>query len=89
MSNSNWTAQNIPDQQGRTIIITGATSGLGKEATQVLAQKNAKIIMAVRNTEKAATVAQEIRQVIPNAQLEIKRLDLGSLDSVRKFAEAY
>ncbi len=53
MSKSSWTANNIPNQIGKTIIITGASSGLGKEATKVLAEKNARGIMAVRNTEKA------------------------------------
>ena len=86
MTNNNWNAQDIPEQKEKTVIITGASSGLGKEATRVLAKKNATIIMAVRNTKKAETVANEIRNEFPNALLDIRTLDLGSLDSVRSFA---
>lgn len=87
MTNNNWNAQDIPDQKDKTVIITGASSGLGKEATRVLAKKNATIIMAVRNTKKAETVANEIRNEFPDALLDIRTLDLGSLDSVRSFAK--
>ena len=80
-----WNAQDIPDQEGRVIIITGATSGLGKEATRVLAQKNATVIMAVRNTSKAEVVANEIRSTYPGAKIDIKSLDLSRLDSVKVF----
>jgi NAD(P)-dependent dehydrogenase (short-subunit alcohol dehydrogenase family) len=86
MKQSNWTAQNIPDQTGKIIIITGATSGLGKQATNVLAGKNATIIMAVRNIKKAETVASEIKVEFPDAKLDIRQLDLGSLNSIKTFA---
>lgn len=85
MSNTSWTVQDIPNQKGQVIIITGATSGLGKEASKVLANKNATVIMAVRNTNKAEKVANEIRADFPNAQLDIRHLDLGSLDSIKSF----
>lgn len=51
MSKSTWNTKNIPDQSNKVIVITGASSGLGKEAIRVLAQKNARIIMAVRNVD--------------------------------------
>ena len=89
MTNSNWTNEDIPDQNNKVIVITGATSGLGKQATKVLASKNAKVILAVRNTQKAEGVVMEIREDFPNAQLEIRRLDLGSLKSVRTFAKEF
>ena len=57
MKNKKWRVQNINEQKGKTIIITGATSGLGKEATRVLTKKNAIVIMAVRNTQKAESSA--------------------------------
>lgn len=60
MSNSKWNNEDIPNQKNKTIIITGASSGLGKQATKVLVQKEAKVIMAVRNVEKAKTVANAI-----------------------------
>ena len=87
MENKKWGIQNIPEQKDKTIIITGATSGLGKEATRVLAKKNATVIMAVRNTQKANTVANEIRNEYPKAKIDIRSLDLGSLDSISSFAK--
>ena len=87
MSKQKWNTNLIPDQSGKTIIITGATSGLGKEATKVLASKNATVIMAVRNTKKAEAVSTEIREHYPNAILEIRSLDLSSLDSIKSFAD--
>jgi NAD(P)-dependent dehydrogenase (short-subunit alcohol dehydrogenase family) len=87
MSKSKWTPSNIPDQKGKTIIITGASSGLGKEATKVLAGKNATVIMAVRNIEKAKLVAKEIMDMSPTAKIEIKSLDLNSLASIKSFSE--
>ena len=87
MNRKKWSVENIPDQKGKTIIITGSTSGLGKEASRVLAKKNATIIMAVRNTQKAEIVANEIRKEYPIAKIEIRNLDLGSLDSISSFAK--
>ena len=86
MKKSNWNSNTIPDQSGKTIIITGATSGLGKEATKILSQKNARVIMAVRNTEKGATVKKEILHEDPNASIDVKKLDLSSLSSIKQFA---
>lgn len=87
MSNQKWNTNLIPDQTGKTIIITGATSGLGKEATKILASKNATVIMAVRNAKKAETVSKEILEYYPSSILEIRSLDLSSLDSIRSFAD--
>jgi NAD(P)-dependent dehydrogenase (short-subunit alcohol dehydrogenase family) len=87
MTKRNWGVQDIPEQKDKTIIITGATSGLGKEATRVLAKKNATVIMAVRNTQKAEIVATEIRKEYANVKIDIRSLDLGSLDSISSFAK--
>jgi short-subunit dehydrogenase len=89
MAKSKWTTDNIPDQTGKTIIITGATSGLGKQATRVLAKKNAQIVMAIRNTEKGETLVKEILNEYPNAKIEIQQLDLNSLESVSSFSSAF
>ncbi|OFZ06590.1 MAG: short-chain dehydrogenase, partial [Bacteroidetes bacterium RIFOXYB12_FULL_41_6] len=86
MSKSNWNANHIPDLKGKVIIVTGATSGLGKEATKILAQKHATVIMAVRNTKKAEALAQAIKQQQPNAQIDNREMDLSSLESVKLFA---
>ncbi|MGK0388064.1 MAG: NAD(P)-dependent dehydrogenase (short-subunit alcohol dehydrogenase family) [Maribacter sp.] len=84
---SKWNNNNIPDQTGKIIIITGATSGLGKEATKVLAGKNARVVMAVRNTQKAEVVVQEIKKIFPTATIDIEKLDLNSLESVKTFSD--
>jgi len=89
MSNKNWGLQNIPNQKGTTIIITGASSGLGKEATKVLAQKNATVIMAVRNIKKAEAVASEIKRNFPESKIEVRQLELGSLDSIKSFVKGF
>lgn len=87
MGNKKWGIQNIPEQKDKTIIITGATSGLGKEATRVFAMKNATIIMAVRNTPKAKIVASEIRKEYANVKIDIRSLDLSCLDSISSFSK--
>lgn len=81
-----WTAADIPDQTGRVAVVTGANSGLGLETARELARKGAHVIMAARNLEKAAAAEAEIRREIPGASLEVRELDLGSLDSVKTFA---
>lgn len=85
----NWTTNDIPDLTGGVIIVTGATSGLGKEAARVLAGKGAHVVMAVRNIEKGEKVACEIKSEFPNAKLDIRKLDLASLKSVQDFSEEF
>ena len=82
-----WSTNDIPDQSGRIAVITGANSGLGFEASRELARKGATVIMAVRNTDKGEAAAERIRATVPGAAIEVRQLDLGSLDSVRAFAE--
>ena len=89
MVKSNWNTNDITNQNNRVVIVTGATSGLGKEATKILAAKNATVIMAVRNTEKGESVATEFKKVIPDAKIEVRKLDLGSLDSIKTLPEAF
>lgn len=81
-----WTAADIPDQTGRVAVVTGANSGLGLETVRELARKGAHVVMAARNLEKAAAAEQDILAEIPDASLEVRQLDLGSLDSVKTFA---
>ena len=84
---SAWTASDIPDQTGRTAIVTGANSGLGLVTATELARHGADVVLAVRNTTAGETAAATIRTGAPNSTVSTWKLDLASLDSVRAFAE--
>ena len=84
-----WTADRIPDQSGRTAVVTGANSGLGLVTSRELARKGAAVVLACRNLEKGEAARKEIEAHAPGAQLELEELDLASLDSVREFAERF
>ncbi|XP_015174838.1 PREDICTED: retinol dehydrogenase 14 [Polistes dominula] len=71
----------------KTVIITGCTSGLGKETTIHLAKKGAKVIMACRNIDVANTIKEKIIKETGNSNIIIRKLDLTSLQSIRNFAE--
>ncbi|MEM7038512.1 MAG: oxidoreductase [Bacteroidota bacterium] len=81
-----WKLANIPNQEGRTAIVTGANSGLGLECAKALAQSGATVILACRNPQKAAQAQSHIRATQPDADLHFLRLDLSDLASVRQFA---
>lgn len=87
--NEHWTIENIPNLTGKIAIVTGANSGIGYETAKNLAEKGATVVLACRNLEKAQAAQNEIMQTAKNARLEIMELDLASLASVRKFAEAF
>jgi len=82
-----WNAADIPDQHGRTAVVTGANGGLGLETARQLAAKGAHVVMAVRNQEKAEAALQEIRTGAPDASLELVALVLASQASVHAAAE--
>ncbi|MFD4640851.1 oxidoreductase [Lentzea sp. NPDC058436] len=81
-----WTTDRIPDQSDRTAVVTGANSGLGLSTATELARHGAKVVLAVRNLAAGANAVAEIRKTVPSAELEVRRLDLASLDSVKEFA---
>ncbi|HEY1833003.1 MAG TPA: oxidoreductase [Solirubrobacteraceae bacterium] len=85
---SKWTTRDIPDQSGRTAIVTGANSGLGLVTARELARRGAHVVMACRNTTKGAEAIKRIQAEIPSAKLELLPLDLGDLSSVESFAAA-
>ncbi|ORA29804.1 SDR family NAD(P)-dependent oxidoreductase [Mycobacterium aquaticum] len=85
---SHWTTANIPDQTGRTAIVTGANTGLGLETAKALAAKGAHVVLAVRNLEKGKAAAREIEQATPGAGVALQQLDLTSLESIRAAADA-
>ena len=86
MSAHKWTEADVPDQTGRIAIVTGSNTGLGFDTARVLAQRGAKVVMAVRDTAKGDAAATQIRTAVPAAEVTVHKLDLGSLASVREAA---
>ena len=78
-----WTCDNIPDQKGRTALITGANSGLGLETARALAAKGARVVMACRSQAKAETAVQALAEEAMGELIPLE-LDLADLASVRR-----
>ncbi|MBW4041329.1 MAG: SDR family oxidoreductase [Acidobacteria bacterium] len=76
----------VPQQVGRRFVVTGANSGTGKETAKRLAAAGADVLLAVRTVGKGEDAAAEIRDAVPGARIEVRRLDLADLASVREFA---
>jgi NAD(P)-dependent dehydrogenase (short-subunit alcohol dehydrogenase family) len=79
-----WNIEDIPSQSGRTIIVTGANSGLGRVTTAALARAGGRVVMAVRDLKRGAAAAVTIP-----GDIEVRELDLADLSSVRRFAEEW
>jgi NAD(P)-dependent dehydrogenase (short-subunit alcohol dehydrogenase family) len=84
---SNWTTADIPNQTGRTAVITGANTGLGYETATALAAKGAHVVLAVRNLDKGKAAADLITTRTPGASVALQELDLTSLESIRNAAD--
>jgi NAD(P)-dependent dehydrogenase (short-subunit alcohol dehydrogenase family) len=82
-----WTTADIPDQTGRTAVITGANTGLGYETAAALAAKGAHVVLAVRSLEKGKAAADLIARATPGARVALQEVDLTSLDSIRAAAD--
>jgi NAD(P)-dependent dehydrogenase (short-subunit alcohol dehydrogenase family) len=84
-----WDSENISDQKGKVVIVTGSSSGLGFETAKELAKKNATVIVAVRNEEKGNTAVEKIKVDNPDADIQVMLVDLANLESVHRFVENY
>ena len=82
-----WTSDDVPSQEGRLAVVTGANTGLGFETARVLATRGASVVLAVRNIEKGRRAAARIVDAAPGANVMVQPLDLASLDSIRAAAE--
>ena len=82
-----WTARDIPSQTGRIAVVTGANSGLGLVTARELARAGAHVVMACRNAERGERARQQVLERAPGAAVEVRPLDLASLDSIRTFAD--
>ncbi|MBS3915847.1 MAG: SDR family NAD(P)-dependent oxidoreductase [Bacteroidetes bacterium] len=89
MATRNWTADEIPSQQGKTILITGANSGLGLEATKVLSSKGAHVVMTARNLKSGNEAISFIKKENAIAKLDLMQLDLSDFASIHKFSEEF
>jgi len=84
MSTHKWDATDLPDLRGRTIVVTGANSGIGLTAARGLAGAGAHVVLAVRDRVRGEQAAETV-----TGSREVRELDLADLASVRAFAEAW
>ncbi len=82
-----WTPADMPDQRGRIVVITGASSGIGAEAADALAGRGAHVVLAVRSQARGDATRTRIRARHPDAAVSVSLLDMAQLDSVRAFAQ--
>ena len=84
-----WNESDIADQSGKTVIVTGANSGIGYETARVLAAKGAHVVLACRSAERGGEALARIQSEHPGAKAELRLLDLSDLSSVKSFAERF
>ena len=89
MTNGKWTMAQIPRQDGKTALITGANSGIGYQAALELARHGAHVLLGVRSRDKGDAALARLLQEAPGASAEVVELDMASLVSVRRFAEEF
>jgi NAD(P)-dependent dehydrogenase (short-subunit alcohol dehydrogenase family) len=89
MATGKWTAQQIPSQAGKTVLITGANSGIGYQAALELARHGAHVLLGCRNEAKGRAALERLLREAPSASAEVVQLDMASLASIRAFAAAF
>src|SRR5215467_1202434 len=81
-----WTASDIPDQSGRTVIVTGGNSGLGYQTVLQLARKGAHVLLAARDRTRGQAALDQLTAEAPGSHIELGELDLADLTSVERFS---
>jgi len=89
MENSKWTTGDMPDLSGKIIIVTGGNSGLGFESVKAFTMKGAGVVLASRSEDKGEQARLEILKEFPGGKITVMQLDLGDLESVRRFAAEF
>lgn len=84
-----WTAKDIPDQSGRTAVVTGANSGIGYCTARELARRGARVLLACRSETRGKEAVDRLKAEVRGARAGYRHLDLGDLSSVRAFAAGY
>lgn len=82
-----WTTEQMPDLADRVVIVTGANSGIGREAAREFARRDATVILACRNMERGEQCGSDIAADVGGASLDLRQLDLADLESVDEFAD--
>jgi NAD(P)-dependent dehydrogenase (short-subunit alcohol dehydrogenase family) len=80
---NHWTPDDIPDQSGRTALITGGNGGIGLETARTLARHGARVILAGRSRARLDQAAEAVRAAAPEARTDTLTLDLSDLSSAR------
>lgn len=89
MARTKWTFDSIPDLSGKTIIVTGGNNGIGYESGKAFALNGARVILACRSMEKGEKAKAEILKLNPRGSIEVMKIDLMDLSSIRSFAETF
>jgi len=89
MNKQNWTLENIPDLTGKTIVVTGANTGLGYESVKAFARNGANVVMACRSVEKGEAARKQIVRLIPSSIIQVMQLDLADIKSIHHFAATF
>jgi NAD(P)-dependent dehydrogenase (short-subunit alcohol dehydrogenase family) len=82
-----WSVADIPSQNSKLAVVTGATGGLGYETALALVRAGAEVLVTGRNAEKGRVAVEQIKRIVPSARVRFAMLDLSSLASIRAFAE--